>query len=237
LPIAYAGKPPAGNSVTGIDGEVLPVKPIATVPAVPRLGVHATLMDLEYADRLGIDGALALGAQVWLNDKAPANVLDLLAAQGVTVTSDTSATRVHRQLDEQGPALALWFYVLAGALSVLLGAGALILAAAVDRSRRVEDLSALRAQGMGRPAVGRATLWTYPVLVAIAAVVGGLIAMVTWALTGWALPLAGLDPPTLPLPLWPHLTAVPLATLAVLLLLAVVAALTGRDLRSRVDRS
>jgi hypothetical protein len=236
LPAAYAGTPPVDGSVTGIDGQPLPVRKVAEVPAVPRLGVHATLVDLEYADRLGVDGAPAVQPQVWLNDKAPADVVNRLTAQGLTFTSDTRSAQLRSQLDEQGPALALWFYVLAGALSVLLGAGALVLAAAVDRSRRVEDLSALRTQGMGRPAVGRATLWTYPALVATAAVVGAVIAAATWALTGWALPLAGLHPPSLPLPLWPHLLVVPLTTLTVLALLAVVAGLTGRDLRGRIDR-
>ncbi|NMO51185.1 hypothetical protein HH310_08290 [Actinoplanes sp. TBRC 11911] len=236
MPVAYAGTPPVDGTVTGIDGNRLPVRDVAEVSAVPRLGVHATLVDLDYADRLGVDGMPALQPQVWLNDRAPADVLERLAAQGLTVTADTRSAQLRRQLDEQGPALALWFYVLAGGLSVLLGAGALVLAAAVDRSRRVEDLSALRAQGMSRPAVGRATLWTYPVLVAIAAVVGAVTAAATWALTGWALPLAGLHPPSLPLPSWPHLVVVPLATLTVLALLAVVAALTGRDLRGRIDR-
>nr|WP_296070124.1 FtsX-like permease family protein [uncultured Actinoplanes sp.] len=236
LPIAYAGEPPIGKAVTGIGGEPLPVDPVRSLPAVPRLGVHATLVDLDYADRLAVDSAPALQPQIWLNDKAPADILDRISAQGLIVTGDTLASQVRKQLDEQGPALALWFYVLAGVLSVLLGAGALVLAAAVDRSRRVEDLSALRVQGMSRPAVSRATLWTYPVLVAIAAVVGAVIGWVTWALTGWALPLAGLDTPPLPLPSWPALLAIPVATLGVLVLLAVVAALTGRDLRSRIDR-
>jgi putative ABC transport system permease protein len=236
LPIAYAGDQPVGKAITGAGGESISVDPVGSLPAVPQLGVHATLVDLEYADRLGVDGLPALVPQIWLNDKAPADILDRISAQGLTVTDDTVASQVHKQLDEQGPALALWFYVLAGGLSVLLGAGALVLAAAVDRSRRVEDLSALRSQGMSRGAVSRATLWTYPVLVAIAAVVGAVIGWVTWALTGWALPLAGLEPPALPLPGWPGLLAIPAATLGVLVLLAVVAALTGRDLRSRIDR-
>jgi hypothetical protein len=84
--------------------------------------------------------------------------------------------------------------------------------------------------------VSRATLGTYPVLVAIAAVAGGLTAVAGWAVTGWALPLAGVDAVTLPLPGWPGIPTVPAATLAVLVLLAAVAAATGRHLHRRIDQ-
>jgi hypothetical protein len=82
---------------------------------------------------------------------------------------------------------------------------------------------------------GWATLWTYPALVAIAAVTGALTAVAAWALTGWALPLAGLDPPPLPLPGWPRPASVLGATAVVFILLAAVAVGTGRDLHRRID--
>jgi putative ABC transport system permease protein len=236
LPAAHSGGSPAGNVITGLDGGPLPVTLTDRLPAVPRAGVHATLVDLEYADRLAVDASPALAPQVWLNDRAPADILDRLSAQGLTVVRDTRAAQIRRQLDRQGSALALWFDVLAGGLAVLLGAGALVLAAAVDRSRRVEDLTALRTQGLGPAAMSRATLWTYPVLVAIAAVAGLLTALIAWAATGWALPLAGVNPPALPLPGWPHVLPVLGTTVGVLALLALVAAATGRDLRRRVER-
>ena len=130
--------------------------------------------------------------------------------------------------------MSLCFHVLAGGLSVLLGAGAVVVAAAVDRARRAEDLSALRGQGLTRAMVNRATLWTYVALVTIAALTGLLTALAGWAATGWALPLAGLDPPELPLPAWPRPIVLAASTAAVLLLLAAVAAATGRDLRRRI---
>ncbi|WP_433366539.1 FtsX-like permease family protein [Actinoplanes sp. CA-142083] len=235
LPAAYAGAKPAGNTVTGLDAKPLAVRPIDRLPAVPRVGDRATLVDLEYADRLSADAAISLDPQVWLNDRAPADILDRLAAQGLTITGDTRSDEVRDRLAEQGPALSLYFYFLAAGLSVLLGAGALVLAAAVDRERRVEDLSALRAQGLRRAVAGRATLWTYPVLVAIAAVAGVLTALAVWGLTGWALPLAGASPPALPLPAWPRILIVLATAAVVLLLLAAVAAGTGRDLHRRID--
>ena len=236
LPAAYAGEPPSASVITGLGGDRMPVTLTDHLPAVPQLGGHATLVDLEYADRLAVDASPAVAPQVWLGPHAPADILERLADQGLTVTGDTRSAQVRRQLDEQGPALSIWFYVLAGGLSVLLGAGALVLATAVDRGRRVEDLSALRAQGLSRATLGRATLWTYPILVAIASVVGLISALLVWTATGWALPLAGVDPPDLPLPSWPRPLAVAVPTVAVCALLAAVAAGTGRDLRRRIDR-
>jgi putative ABC transport system permease protein len=227
LPVASAGTAYA-NAISGLDGRTLPVTRPVRLPAVPAAGVRATLVDLEYADRLSATGGDATHPQVWLSDRAPADILDQLSAHGLVVTSDVRATEIRDQLDQQGPALALWFYVLAGCLATALAAGALILAATVDRGRRVEDLSALRAQGLGRGALRQATLWTYPVLVAIAVLAGVGIALLAWWLTGWALPLAGLDPPPLPLPAWPRAWVVGGTGVVVLVVLALVAYVAGR---------
>jgi putative ABC transport system permease protein len=236
LPAGYSGAAPITGSITGAGGGQVKITTVGQLPAVPRLGRHATLVDLEWADRLATDAGRALDPQVWLGPDAPADVIARLSAQGLTIGADSRSGQIQRQLDEQGPALSLWFYVLAGGLSVLLGAGALVLAAAVDRARRVEDLSALRGQGLSRGRVGWATRWTYPILVAIAAVVGLITALIAWLATGWALPLAGIDPPDLPLPTWPGPLSVAGTTVAVFLVLAVVAAATGRDLRRRVTK-
>ncbi|MBL7254279.1 FtsX-like permease family protein [Paractinoplanes lichenicola] len=234
LPVAMAGDDPIDGGLTGIDGYPIDVTKRDDLPAVPRAGEVASLVDLEYADRLAIDAAPALAPEVWLNDQAPPDIEQRLTKAGLTVVGDSRAERVHRQLDEQGPALALWFHVIAGGLAVLLGAFALVLAAAVDRARRVEDLSALRTQGLPGPTMSRATLWTYPALVTIAAAVGVLTALAGWAATGWALPLAGVAPVPLPLPGWPRILTLAGVTVLVLLVLAAVALATGRDLRRRI---
>ena len=226
LPAAVAGDV-RGPSVTGLDGQALPISRALRVPAVPGVGRPAVLVDLTYAARLATDGAPSVG-QVWLTADAPASVRQRLRAAGLVVTGELTSAQVRRQLDQQGPALALWFYVIVAVLATALAAGALVLSATVDRVRRVEDLSALRTQGLSRAALRTATLWTYPVLVAVAVLAGILIALLGWLLTGWALPLAGLDPPALPLPGTPHPLVLVLAGLAVFAVLALVAALSGR---------
>jgi hypothetical protein len=106
--------------------------------------------------------------------------------------------------------------------------------AAVDRGRRVTDLSALRVQGLSRRAVARATLWTYPVLAAAAVFAGLPITALLWWLTGWTLPLAGLDPPPLPFPGWPRVPVMAGVALLVFLALAAVAYAAGRRIRRDV---
>jgi hypothetical protein len=98
----------------------------------------------------------------------------------------------------------------------------------VDRVRRIEDLSALRGPGLPGAAVRQATLWTCPALVAVAALAGIAIALLAWAMTGWALPLAGPHPPAVPLPGWPRVLPVAGTGVVVLALLACVAYAGGR---------
>jgi hypothetical protein len=54
------------------------------------------------------------------------------------------------------------------------------------------------------------------------------IGLAGWGLTGWTLPLAGLDPPPLPLPGWPRAATMVALGVAVAVVLAAVAYLAGR---------
>ncbi|MEU8817099.1 FtsX-like permease family protein [Actinoplanes sp. NPDC048796] len=227
LPVATAGVT-AVRSVGGLDAREIPVTVAVTADAIPGAGAPAVLIDLDYADRLAADGAPTSGAQVWLNARAPADVVARLQAQGLSVIDDVRAAQIRARLDNQGPAIALWFYVIVAVLATALAAGALILSASVDRARRVEDLSALRAQGLNRRALRQATLWTYPALVAIAVLAGMAVAALGWWLTGWALPLAGLTRPEVPLPTWPNPLVFTATGLVAAAILAAVALAAGR---------
>ncbi|MEU4622125.1 FtsX-like permease family protein [Actinoplanes sp. NPDC023801] len=235
LPIGYAGPPPPTGTIADSGPATIAIAPVAGLPVVPGIGRHAVLVDLEYSDTISIEPKLAPEPQVWLNARAPADIVERLAEHGLTVVSETSAAQIKAGLDHQGPAVALWFHVIAAILAGLLGAGALGLTVAVDRTRRTEDLAALRIQGLRPRPAGLATLWTYPVLVIIATAVGLLVAVAAWRLTGWALPLAGVDPPDLPLPSWPRPSALLGAAGAVLAVQFLVAILSGRNLRRRIE--
>jgi putative ABC transport system permease protein len=235
LPIGYAGTPPPTGTIADSGPATIAVDPVVKLPVVPGLGRQAILVDLEYSDVVSIEPKAAPEPQVWLNGRAPADIVERLAENGLLVVSETSAAQVKAGLDRQGPAVALWFHLLAAILVGLLGAGALGLTVAVDRTRRTEDLAALRIQGLRPRPAGLATLWTYPVLVVIATAVGLLVAAAAWRLTGWALPLAGLNPPDLPLPTWPRPSALLAAAGAVLAVQFLVAVLSGRNLRRRIE--
>jgi hypothetical protein len=227
LPVMTAGGG-TPTSVTGLDAREVPVTVAGSLPVVPGAGRPAVLADLEYTDRFAADGALSSTAEVWLGERAPPDAVRRLTAQGLVITADTPAAAVRQALDERGPALALWFYAIVAVLATALAAGALALAAAVDRARRVEDLAALRVQGLSRGALRQAVLWAYPALVAVAVPAGVGIALLGWRLTGSALPLAGLDPPPFPLAGWPRPLVVVGVGVTLFLVLAGVAAVAGR---------
>lgn len=226
LPAAVAGSD--ATDLTGLDAQQTPIARAATLRALPRLGTYGALVDLELAVRSAADSTGAAPAEVWLNAAAPADVLDRLQGQGLVVTDDLRAAAVRERLDRQGPALALWFYVLAGVLVVVLAAGALLLAVSVDAERRTADLAALRVQGLRRDEATRAALWSYPLLVLLAVPAGTATGVLGYGLTGWALPLEGLEAQPVPIPLWPHWWVVAAAAVAVLVVLGAVAVLAGR---------
>ncbi|MEV7626888.1 hypothetical protein [Actinoplanes sp. NPDC089786] len=203
-PAAYAGDPaPPPSPGTGGDRPV-EVRRVLRLPAVPAAGGQALLADLEFADRASTDVGPAFGPQVWLSARAPADVVARLAAQGVAVTGDVRVAEVHRRLDRQGTALALWIYLLAAALAVALATGSLVQAALSDRAGRAGDLTALRTQGVGRAVTARATAWTYPALAVAAGVTGMAVALLLWWATGWALLGASTDELGGPQPYWPR---------------------------------
>ena len=233
LPVAVAGPPPEA-AVTGFDGRPVPVTTALRMPAVPGVGRSARLVDLESADLLSTSADVTTDEKVWLAADAPADAVARLEEHGLVVNADVRAAQVREQLDRQGPAVALDFYAIAGVLAIGLGAGALILAAGVDRRRRAEDLNALRAQGVSRRVARRATLATYPALVLAAVVAGTAVAVLTWWFTGWALPLSTGDPQVLALPTWPSATVLAATAAVALVVLAAVAYVTGRGTLRRI---
>jgi hypothetical protein len=221
-----------GATVAGLDGLPTAVTPIGRVTALPRLGTDGTLVDLEYADRLSTDAGSARNPEIWLGPAAPADILTRLAAQGLVVTDDQGVDSVRRQLDRQGPALALWFHLLAAGLAVVLAGASLGLVATVDRSQ-AEDLAALRRQGLAKREADRAVLWTYPVMVLAALVAGSAVALLAWWIAGPSLPVFADGRGALPLAHWPRPLAVLWPLLGALALLLGTAVAAGRRWTTR----
>lgn len=216
-----------------LDGDQVPITPLGaaatTLPGV-RTGV---LIDLEYAERLSFgDGVLGL-PEVWLGPSAPADARTRLEAAGLVVTGEDSAAAATERLDRRGPALAIWFHLLAGACAVALAALGMGLMAAVDRQRTVDDLVALRRQGLRRRTAGRGVLGAYLAVAGAATVTGAAGAALAWWLAGRYLPIfvepdVGLVPPDRP-----AAVAVLVPAVAVIVLLTAVAGGLRRALRVR----
>ncbi len=92
LPIDTAYPLPAVSTVAlprpalghlGVDP--LPVIRAGTANILPQLGRNGILVDLEYADRLGSSTTDASSPSVWLGADAPADIVQRLAAAGLTV--------------------------------------------------------------------------------------------------------------------------------------------------------
>jgi hypothetical protein len=231
LPVVSTAAVPSDATMAGLDGRRIPITLAGQVRGLPRLGADGSLVDLEYADRLATDVGTAVGPEVWLGPSAPSDVVARLSQQGLVIADDVGVDAVRRNLDAQGPALALRFHLLVSCLAIVLAAGGLALVAAVDRRPRAAELSALRAQGVGYRTVRATLLWGYPALVVAAGVVGLATALVAWWLTGWALPIFSTPQPALDLPIFPRPLAVLLPWAAAVAVLTAVAGFVGRDLR------
>ncbi len=153
LPIVLAGARPdqarAGDgrfTVLGVSGYAYQV--VAATTVLPRLGASGGVADLEYAQRSLAGAPESAALEVWLNAAAPADTVDRLEAAGVQVLRQDTIADVTDRLADQGPGVALRFQLFAASVVLLLAAGTVVVTAAVERRGRVEELVALRMQGL-----------------------------------------------------------------------------------------
>jgi hypothetical protein len=232
VPVLSAGPPPKSGEAEGVDGNVVAIRPIAQGQALPRIGT-GLLMDLGYAERLATARTDLDIAEVWLSPAAPADIEQRLAERGLVVIGRDSMAAAADRLDGRGPALAVWFHLLAGGVAVVLAACGMWLMAAVDRRRVLDDMVALRQQGLPARTGGSWVLWAY-LPVAVAAVVTGLVAaVIAWAVVGGYVPYFVDDDFALAAPTWPRPIAIALPAVAVALLFTTVAVGLRRALRVR----
>jgi putative ABC transport system permease protein len=186
---------------------------------VPQAPGRAYLVDLEYADRVSPEAGLNDETQVWLAEGAPASVVDGLRGQGLTVLAEDSIAAARARYDEQGPPLATRFQLLAGVIGLLLAAGVLTVAAAVERPDRAAELAALRRQGMDLRSVRLIGYGGYAALAGACVVVGVAATALAGVLLEAAVPVFVDDWGVLPVHTGPAavpLVAAGLAALAVL---------------------
>ena len=179
-PVVLAGPPPDEwrfnePSMSSLGDQPVPVRVDGTTRVLPAVGSNGVLIDLETSRRIAGDADAPGEFQVWLAPGAGPGVVDALRAAGLVVTGEDTVARRSSRLADQGPAAIARFGLLSGAVGLLLAAATLGVAGAVDRRRRLEQLRALRLQGLPLgAAVGTAYAGAWVLIVA--GVVVGLVA-------------------------------------------------------------
>jgi hypothetical protein len=241
LPVLLAGAlpaadPPGDNRLAVFGSDTVPVSVVATAPVLPQLGRAGMLVDLAAALRMTDAPGNNETMQVWLAPGAPASIVDKLGALGVVVArSDTVATTQGRYA-QQGPGAALTFQLFTAAMGVLLAAGLLAVAVAVERRPRAAELAALRTQGVSVRVVGAASYAGYAAVVLAGALAGALAALLAGVVVATSLPF--FTDPWSVLPAPSGVAARPLlAALAGSLLVLAVSTLISVRLMVRTVRS
>jgi putative ABC transport system permease protein len=182
LPIVLAGSPPhdwqfAEPSLESLGLGLTPVRVAGTAPALPVLGSDGVLVDLDASRRLIGDVPAAGRFQVWLAPGAGPALIDTLERSGLTILDDQSVAARADRLGQQGPSAGSRFALLAGTIGLLLAAATIAVAGAVDRRTRLDELAALRVQGLGAR-TARAASWAGSAGLILAGLAGGLFAAV-----------------------------------------------------------
>jgi putative ABC transport system permease protein len=170
-------------------GAQLPATLAGVGGALPRLGDHGLLADLEYADRLAADFGTAEFLEVWLTADAPRDVVARLAGHDVTVATDTSVRDLTERYERQAMPVAVRFQLIAAAIAMLLAAGALAVAGSVERQSRAAELVALRMQGATDRHVRRTALAGYAVVMVLSTLAGLATAVLARTLVATPVPL------------------------------------------------
>jgi hypothetical protein len=243
VPILRSGDP--GEQVPGdprapvFGGLELPARVVAVAEQLPQLSRGGLLVDLEYADRISpTAGGTGDLLQVWLAADAPAGFPDQLADQGITVLTTDTIAETADLIGAQGPPAASRFQLFAGMIGLLMGAGALTVAAAAERPDRAAELAALRVQGMPARPVRRVAYGGSLLLVGLAVALGVAAAVLARVVLPPAMPLFVDNWRVLPLPTGPAPLPVLLAVLAGLVTFGGAAAVgAGQLVRAVLGRS
>jgi putative ABC transport system permease protein len=193
VPVVLAGEAPptwqfTEPSAFTFGGVAVPVRVAGTVGVLPVLGRAGTLADLEEVRRVAADQNPPGEFQVWLSPDAGASTVDALRRAGLTISSDVSAAARSTRLADQASSAVSRFALVAGVIALLLAAATVAVAGTVDRRTRLDELRALRLQGLPER-VAVTTAYAGPAALIGIALVAGLVA------AALAVPLARMSLP------------------------------------------
>lgn len=145
---AFGWTPGSPPPIVGLDGGTIFGHSVGQVPALPRIGTNADLVDLGMAQRL-IFGPFAYATtEVWLSSSAPADIVSRLAARGISVVGVDSVEARGRASVHSGVNLAYTLFLIAGLAAAILAIGTTSFAMAASARARDAELAAMRAIGI-----------------------------------------------------------------------------------------
>lgn len=195
---AVAGDSGAGVTVNSTAGSQFRVAASGRVDLVPRAGDGGIVLARDWVVAASPSGYAALAPnEVWIAAGAPADTVDRLRRAGVAVTGVERASERAAELSRQGPAFATALSVAGGVVAVVLAAAAAVLTLALLARRRIFELSAMRALGIGTRRLIGSVVIEQAALVVAATLSGLLLGAAAAALALPALP-AYVDRPGYP---------------------------------------
>jgi hypothetical protein len=178
--VVLAGKPDDAwrlqdSITTRFGGHTVPVRVAAAARLLPVIGTSGLLVDLDTERHVAAGALLAGRTQVWLAPGAPPSVVDALRAQGLIVLGDSTTAGLAARWAAGADVVTESFGLLASVVMLLLAAVMIAVLATVERSPRLEQLRALRMQGLPR-GVALATAYAAPAAVVSTGLLGGVAA-------------------------------------------------------------
>jgi hypothetical protein len=244
LPVLAAGDVEA--TVFGLNNETLPHLEITTASVLPQLLGEGSLTDLRALTAAGTPvaesalGTTALVDQVWLGKKAPSNALQLLTAQGLTVSGITSQTEVAGRLDRLAETAGLSGYLAVAIIAAILAVALLLGTTLAAAARQRTETLALTAAGLARSSIVSARATAATVRLTLAGVVALAAGIGTAHLAANLIPEApphAVPGPLLPLPVAPAIIAVLIALVPALLAEVILARYAAKRADSVALRS
>lgn len=223
-----------GAAVYGLDGEILPIKQVARAVAIPELQIGGAVVDYRAAERVAFGKTRNIEYQVWLSPEAPDDFAATLEKRGLQVLDTSSTAQEHKELQREGPSLAIVLFLAdAGAAAALAIAGAVLSLYATGR-RRTYELAALDASGASRRSLRNSLLLEQSVVLGFGCAVGIGTGLLVGALALPAVPEFVTKPPAPPLLYTPDALRLGAIVAAAAILVGLAAWATSVALHSRV---
>jgi hypothetical protein len=210
-------------------GAAAPFVVAGSPPVLPSVLDNGVLVDLTGLRDLlpGFDSEASFS--IWLGPDAPADAISRLRAAGLVLEPGTGYSSRVAELQRQGPALALRLLVVCAIVGSILAVGGTAIAIASTGRRRTFELASLRAVGIGRRTLLRASILEQLLLLGAAVVLGVPAGYLAARLALPSVPEFA-DRTPVALSFRPALSGVGLFALIFVLLLALTAVVAGRAL-------